>query len=338
MKYISLFSGIGGFEVAIHKVFPEAKCLGYSEIKNTAIKVYEEHFPDHRNLGDITQITDDDIQELVKDGCDLIVGGFPCTNLSSLASISGNDSGLEGPKSGLFYELIRFLSIAKPKHIIIENNYSMSKVNRKIITSALNNVMDTDIYMTMLDSSLFGVQTRKRLYWTNFIISGETQCTQTWTDVLEPLENIWKYRISEKIIMYNNTFFPRKTNAREQIQMVSVGNKKWKYELGEKTNYRTRWDLGMTSDTTNQQELNRVYPIGKSRTIITTSGNNNIIVDRRTGHKSFTVRHFSPIERERLFNFPNDWTKCLKYKTTRGEVLGNSVVINVIIYILDSLP
>jgi site-specific DNA-cytosine methylase len=214
----------------------------------------------------------------------------------------------------------------------------MSKANRKIITSTLNNVMDTDIYMTMLDSSLFGVQTRKRLYWTNFIISGEPQCTQTWSDVLEPLEHIWKYRISEKMIMYNNTFLPRKTSAREQIRMVSVGDKKWKYELGEKANYRTRWDVGMTSDTTNRQELNRVYPIGKCRTIITTSGNNNIVVDRRTGHDSFTVRQFSPIERERLFNFPDDWTKCLKYKTTRGEVLGNSVVINVLIYILDCLP
>jgi len=32
MKYISLFSGIGGFEQAIHEVFPDAECLGYSEI------------------------------------------------------------------------------------------------------------------------------------------------------------------------------------------------------------------------------------------------------------------------------------------------------------------
>lgn len=76
MKYISLFSGIGGFEIAIHRVFPEAVCLGYSEIRPAAIKVYEEHFPDHYNLGDITQITNEEITELVKDGCDLIVGGF----------------------------------------------------------------------------------------------------------------------------------------------------------------------------------------------------------------------------------------------------------------------
>ena len=50
MKYISLFSGIGGFEVAIHRKWPNAVCLGYSEIKPSAIKVYETHFPDHINI------------------------------------------------------------------------------------------------------------------------------------------------------------------------------------------------------------------------------------------------------------------------------------------------
>jgi site-specific DNA-cytosine methylase len=47
MKYLSLFTGIGGFEVALHRVFPNAECIGYSEVKPHAIKVYEHHFPGH---------------------------------------------------------------------------------------------------------------------------------------------------------------------------------------------------------------------------------------------------------------------------------------------------
>ena len=208
----------------------------------------------------------------------------------------------------------------------------------RIITETLKDIMGVDTYMTMLDSSLFGVQTRKRLYWTNFVVSGIPICTQTWDNVLEPIDDVKKYCVSKKMIEYNNTFFPRKTSSRHKLHMVSVGNNKWKYELGDISRQRTRWDVGMTSDTTNKQEFERTYPVGKCRTLITTGGNNNIVVDRRTGYNSFIVRHFSPIERERLFNFPDGWTKCLLYKTTRGEVLGNSVVVNVLVHILDSLP
>lgn len=43
-----MFSGIGGFELAIG-----GECVGYSEIDKHAIKTYEEHF-NHVNYGDAT--------------------------------------------------------------------------------------------------------------------------------------------------------------------------------------------------------------------------------------------------------------------------------------------
>ena len=52
LRYMSLFTGIGGFEQAIHRVYPSAECVGFSEIKPAAIRVYSHHFPDHPNLGD----------------------------------------------------------------------------------------------------------------------------------------------------------------------------------------------------------------------------------------------------------------------------------------------
>jgi len=42
MQYLSLFSGIGGFELGIGKA---GKCVGYSEIDKHAIQIYEQHFP-----------------------------------------------------------------------------------------------------------------------------------------------------------------------------------------------------------------------------------------------------------------------------------------------------
>ena len=148
LKYISLFSSIGGFEVAIHKKWPDAECLGYSEIKKTAIKVYEHHYPNHINLGNIKDITNYKIKKIIeeKGHCDLLVAGFPCTNLSSLANMNGDNSGLKGSKSGLFFEMLRIIKVVNPKYIIIENNYSMKKSNREIITNKLEEVTKEKIY------------------------------------------------------------------------------------------------------------------------------------------------------------------------------------------------
>ena len=113
MKYLSLFTGIGGFEVAIHNIFPNAECIGYSEVDKFAVKVYTHHYPTHTNLGDVTKITKQQIKELLEqsNGCDLLVGGFPCQNLTSIARCfkHTNSDGLDGPKSSLFYNMIQII-------------------------------------------------------------------------------------------------------------------------------------------------------------------------------------------------------------------------------------
>lgn len=48
MRYFSMFSGIGGFELGIGKL---GTCVGYSEIDKYAIKVYEGQFNGHTNYG-----------------------------------------------------------------------------------------------------------------------------------------------------------------------------------------------------------------------------------------------------------------------------------------------
>lgn len=79
MKYLSLFSGIGGFEQGIHTVFPDtAECLGFSEVDKNCISIYKHHFPDHENLGDICEIDFKPFYGQV----DLVVGGSPCKDLS----------------------------------------------------------------------------------------------------------------------------------------------------------------------------------------------------------------------------------------------------------------
>jgi len=332
MKYISLFSGIGGFEVAIQKRWADAECLGYSEIKPSAIKVYEHHYPNHKNLGDITKITDEKILELVKDGCDLIVGGFPCTNLSSIAAISGNYDGLDGPESGLFYELLRIIKVAKPKYIIIENNNSMKKCNKKLITELFREIFP-EIQMNMIDASDFGVQTRKRLYWTNFKIKDlPKECSQTWDDVLEPIDDVYNLRKSSKRINGYNTKINRKNIKQKTRIMKLIENDTYEfvYTSCEK-NEISRWELCTISDNMHIQ-IYTPYPVGKSRPIL---ARDNLLIDRRT-KPAFIFRKFSIKETERLFWFPDDYTSMVK-QTHSEDLLGNTVVVKVIDYIIQNI-
>ena len=111
MKYLSVFSGIGGFEVAIHDLFPFAECVGFSEIDPTAIDIYMKHFPTHKNLGPVEEVKVGPEMEI-----ELLVGGSPCQDLSAgnVKTRMSNRPTLNGSKSKLFYEYLRILKECKP--------------------------------------------------------------------------------------------------------------------------------------------------------------------------------------------------------------------------------
>ena len=54
---------------------------------------------------------------------DIIYGGFPCQDIS----IAGNGKGLEGERSGLFFEIVRLAKEIKPKFIFLENVPAITK-------------------------------------------------------------------------------------------------------------------------------------------------------------------------------------------------------------------
>lgn len=147
MKYLSLFSGIGGFELGIQYAMekkqvnslgwtPEtpdsedgrnlsllatsdgygwgtyANCIGYSEIDKYAIQIYQKHFPEHRNYHDITKIATDTLPDF-----DLLTGGFPCPSWS----IAGKRKGFDDLRGQLVFDIIRILRVKKPKLFLLEN-------------------------------------------------------------------------------------------------------------------------------------------------------------------------------------------------------------------------
>ena len=164
MKILSLFTGIGGFELALQNTFEKVECVAWSEIDVHAIKVFEKNFPHEKgkNLGDINHFRAFPHCIKLIPNFDLLVGGSPCNDLSIA---KGKRKGLKGDKSGLFWTYIEILKTKKPKYFLLENVASMSKVDRDIISDTLG------VEPVEICSDRFTPQKRRRLYWFNWDIS-----------------------------------------------------------------------------------------------------------------------------------------------------------------------
>jgi len=346
MKYISLFSGIGGFELGIQRALGDkAHCIGFSEIDKFALQVYKEHFPSHTNLGNVTTITEEHIKKLVKqeNGCDMLVGGFPCTNLTSLAQVfkNCNSDGLDGPSSGLFWNMlniiqwIRKYNGERKLHIVIENNASMTTNNKTIITDQLQSCFDYPIYLTALNGSDFGVQIRRRIFWTTFEldVSGIV-CEQTWGDVLVPIEDAYKHIVTDGYINKGNKRYVKdKCNP---IHTERVRDQIYRFIVSpNEENNVCSWQKGYHNDNGMGSVLLYKYIEGKCRPVVRRQRFDNILIDRRVSNDpfEFIIRHFSSEELARLFWFPDDWcSSCSKCR--QFMLYGNTVIVNVIEFIL----
>jgi len=157
LRYFSCFSGIGGSELAIKKVFPNSICVGYSEIDPVALEVYTAHFPTHRNYGDISKIKVSDFPE-----CDLILGGSPCQGFSSH---NQNGKGWDDKRSRLLLKFITLIKKTGTPYFLLENVSSMSND----IRDKISDLLDCD--PVFIKSAQFTPQDRNRFYWANFDIS-----------------------------------------------------------------------------------------------------------------------------------------------------------------------
>lgn len=153
MNVLSLFDGISCGQLALERANIKVDKYFACEIKKTAIKVTQNHFPKTIQLGDVTKLNTSNLPKI-----DLLIAGSPCQDLSS-ANIK--QEGLKGKKSNLFYEFVRILQEVKPKYFLLENVASMKKQDKDIIT----NLLKTE--PIEINSSLVSYQNRKRLYWTN---------------------------------------------------------------------------------------------------------------------------------------------------------------------------
>ena len=153
MKVLSLFDDISCGRLALERSGITVDRYVAYEIEPNAIKVSKANWDDIEHYGDVTVA---DFSQYK--GFDVIIGGFPCQDLS----INKKDrEGLEGKRSGLFWHLVRAIKEVNPKYFLVENNYKMPKKDQDIITKTLG------VEPILIYSGKVSAQSRYRLYWTN---------------------------------------------------------------------------------------------------------------------------------------------------------------------------
>ena len=165
IRYIDLFSGIGGFREGLTRA-GSFTCMGHCEIDKFAEKSYRALFETKGEwfCSDIRKTDPDEIPEF-----DLLCAGFPCQPFS----IAGNLGGFSDPRGSLFFEIARLAQARKPAYLLLENVPNLLSHDGGRTFAAILHALDGLGYgleWQVLNSSDFGVpQSRKRLYLVGYL-------------------------------------------------------------------------------------------------------------------------------------------------------------------------
>jgi len=166
MNVLSLFSGVGGFDLGLENA--GMKTIYQCEWDKHANSILERHWPQVPRWGDITTLT---AKEILRHGTppDVVAWGSPCQDLS----VAGKRAGLEGERSGLFHEGIRIINEIRketnneyPKISIWENVAGALSSNRGadfgVILDEMAKAGAMVIEWALLDAQHFGIPQRRR--------------------------------------------------------------------------------------------------------------------------------------------------------------------------------
>lgn len=167
---LDLFSGIGGITLALNGwVRPACYCEIDKYAQSVLLsRIADGQLPRAPIWDDITSLNGSMLPNI-----DIIYGGFPCQDISS----AGRGGGLEGKRSGLFFEILRLARETRPTFLFLENVAAIRTRGLGTVIHALAEI-GYDCRWTMLSASDIGAP-HKRERW--FLLA-HTKCEQLWNE------------------------------------------------------------------------------------------------------------------------------------------------------------
>ena len=319
MRFIDLFSGIGGFRIALEKL--NHKCVYSADNDKYACDTYYKNFKEYP-LVDIKKLSAKKIPDH-----DILCAGFPCQPFS----IAGERRGFNDTRGTLFFDIVRIIKEKKPKIFILENvkglvnhdkgktfkkiiNILSKKVNGKINKSKREN-LGYNVFWKVLNSYDFNApQNRERV----FIIGFKNQ-------------NInYKFPKNIKLKINLNNLINKRPKKIKRISKLSKG---YIYKhLKKHQNYKKIKDLNyLVANEVRRSRCNfRFDNISPCLTTKMGTGGNNVpyLVNQ---DRFFTLDECLLLQGfPKNFKLTNNYTEALKQ-------IGNSVTINVVKKIAQKL-
>jgi len=337
MKFISLFSGIGGFDLAFERAGME--CVAVCEIDKNAQSVLRRHFPKAELFDDVRKVGK---ETHGRKTIDLVCGGFPCQDVS----IAGRRAGLAGERSGLWFEFARIIDEIEPRWVVIENVPGLLSSNKgqdfAVIVQWLAE-RGYGVAWRVLDAQFFGVPQRRRRV---FIVAsfGNGSATEVLFESEGGERDNTKIRSEGKTIATTFTIRSGKDGGGKgylgfddgamtlggQPQYLFDRQRSDEYGEGSENvstlsarDYKSATDLILWEPRL-QDGTPRIHESGIVPTLNTAQGGQR--------QSMVGVRRLMPIECERLQGFPDGWTDG-QSDSARYRQLGNAVAVPVVEWI-----
>ena len=163
MKFVSLFAGVGGFDLGFERAGWE--CVGQVEIDKHARSVLDKHWPDVVKHDDVVTAREWADECGLVGEVDVVCGGFPCQPFS----VAGKRLGRDDLRGNLFWNALEFTLHVEAHTLVLENVPGLLTADQGRtfgeIISDLAQAGFAHVEWRVVDSQFFGVaQRRKRVF------------------------------------------------------------------------------------------------------------------------------------------------------------------------------
>lgn len=319
IRYIDLFSGIGGFRLAFDR-------NGYKNVfscdnNENAAEVYKLNFGDE-SYCDASKINPDELPEF-----ELLLAGFPCQTFS----IGGKQKGFYDTRGTMFFDIYRILERKKPEAFVLENVAHLEHHDKGRTFSVIHSSLEElgyNVSYKVLNAKDFGVpQNRRRI-----IIVGSLKGFHFDFDKLKTnqIDSMQSFLDTEGDFEYLKE---------EEYTLIDEKHVK-KQESGLKfVGYRNK-PIRTNGARPNTEHLSRVHR--QPNRIYSSSGNNPTIQSQESSGrywiltKDNRVRKLTMDECYRFMGFPDDF-KRVGSSVEMYARIGNSVAVPMVEQIAEQV-
>ena len=155
MKMGSLFSGIGGLDLGLERSIPGLQTVWQVEKEEFCRSILERHWPNTKRYDDVRTVGAHNLEPV-----DVLCGGFPCQDIS----IAGKGEGLDGERSGLWWEFHRLINDLRPRVAVMEN---VSAINIRGLSAVVGSLAEIgyDCQWTIISAAQCGAPHLRRRWF-----------------------------------------------------------------------------------------------------------------------------------------------------------------------------